>query len=78
MAATYIAAAIYVPIMDYWTQSTLGVVLLPNTSWAILTFAVTPLGCIMSILVNVIVSSRVTDIRAAQQIGGIVVLPLVW
>lgn len=78
MAATYIAAAIYVPIMDYWTNSTLGIYLLPNPSWAILTFAVTPLGCIMSILANVIVSSRVSDIRAAQQIGGIVVLPLVF
>jgi len=78
MAATYIAAAIYVPIMDYWTNATLGIYLLPNPSWAILTFAVTPLGCIMSILANVIVSSRVSDIRAAQQIGGIVVLPLVF
>jgi ABC-2 type transport system permease protein len=67
-----------VPIMDYWTNATLGIYLLPNPSWAILTFAVTPLGCIMSILANVIVSSRVSDIRAAQQLGGIVVLPLIF
>jgi ABC-type Na+ efflux pump permease subunit len=78
IAATYIASAIYVPIIDYWTNSTLGIYLLPNSSWAILTFAVTPLGCIMSILANVIVSSRVSDIRAAQQIGGLVVLPLIF
>jgi hypothetical protein len=32
----------------------------------------------MSVEANVIVSSRVNDIRAAQQIGGLVVLPLIF
>jgi len=36
-----------------------------------------PSFALLSILANVIVSSRVTDVRAAQQIGGIVVLPVV-
>ncbi len=78
MAVTYAAAAIFVPIVDVWSYNLIGLYLLPNAYWAILTFAITPLGCIMSVLVNVIVSSRVTDIRAAQQLGGIVVLPLIF
>jgi ABC-type Na+ efflux pump permease subunit len=77
MIVTYIAAAIYVPIMDVWSTSLIGYALIPNAYWAILTFVITPLGCIMSVLANVIVSSKVTDIRAAQQLGGIVVLPLI-
>jgi ABC-2 type transport system permease protein len=77
MVVTYIAVAIYVPIIDVWSTSLIGYALLPNAYWAILTFAITPLGCIMSVLANVIVSSRVTDIRAAQQLGGLVVLPLI-
>lgn len=78
MIVTYVAAAIYVPIIDYWSTSLIGVALIPNTYWALLTFAITPLGCILSVLANVIVSSRVTDIRAAQQLGGLVVLPLIF
>ncbi len=78
MVVTYIAAAIYVPIIDIWSTSLIGVALIPNPYWALLTFAITPLGCIMSVLANVIVSSKVTDIRAAQQLGGIVVLPLIF
>ncbi len=77
MAVTYIATAIFVPIIDIWSYNTIGVYLFPSVYWAILMFAITPLACIMSILANVIVSSRVSDIRAAQQLGGLVVLPLI-
>lgn len=78
MAVTYAAMVIFIPIMDIWSFNTIGVYLFPNVYWAILMFAITPLGCIMSVLANVIVSSRVTDIRAAQQLGGLVVLPLLF
>jgi len=78
MAVTYIAAAIFVSILDFWSYTTLGVLLLPSVYWALLMFVITPLACIMSVLANVIISSRVSDIRAAQQLGGIVVLPLVF
>ncbi len=40
-------------------------------------FVITPLACILSIEGNIIVSSRVNDIRAAQQIGGLIVVPLI-
>jgi hypothetical protein len=73
MAVTYMAAGIFVLLIDVWSYSTLGVLLLPNLYWALLMFVITPLACIMSVLANVIVSSRVADIRAAQQIGGLVV-----
>ncbi len=78
MVVTYIASAIFVPIIDIWSYNTIGIYLFPNLYWAILMFAITPLGCIMSVLANVIVSSRVSDIRAAQQLGGLVVLPLIF
>lgn len=78
MVVTYIASAIFVSIIDVWSFSTLGVLLLPNLYWGLLMFLITPLACIMSVLANVIISSRVNDIRAAQQLGGIVVLPLVF
>jgi hypothetical protein len=39
--------------------------------------AVTPLICILSVEANGITSSRVNDIRATQQIGGLIVLPMI-
>ncbi|MCW4003603.1 MAG: ABC transporter permease subunit [Candidatus Bathyarchaeota archaeon] len=78
MAVTYLAAAIFVPIIDFWSYSTLGIILIPNLYWALMMFVITPLACIMSVEANIIVSSKVSDIRAAQQLGGIVVLPLIF
>lgn len=78
MAVTYIAAAIFVPIIDYWSYTTLGLILLPNLYWALMMFVITPLACIMSVEANIIVSSKVSDIRAAQQLGGLVVMPLIF
>ncbi len=78
MAVTYIGAAIYAPILDFWSYTNLGVLLIPNTYWALVMGAIAPLACIMSVEANIVVSSRVNDIRAAQQIGGLVVLPLIF
>jgi ABC-2 type transport system permease protein len=50
--------------------------LLPTVYWALVTGIVIPLACVLSVEANIIISSRVNDIRAAQQIGGIIILPL--
>ncbi|MCW4009415.1 MAG: ABC transporter permease [Candidatus Bathyarchaeota archaeon] len=76
VGATYIGTAIFVVIVDVWSFTELGVLLMPNPYWAIIIGAVTPLACVLSVEANVIISSRVNDIRAAQQIGGLVILPL--
>lgn len=78
MAVTYLGAAIFAPIMDFWSYTHLGVFLLPNPYWALVMGVISPLACIMSVEANIIISSRVNDIRAAQQLGGLVVLPLVF
>lgn len=39
-------------------------------------FVVAPLVCLLSIAVNVMISSKVNDVRASQQLGSLVVLPL--
>jgi len=72
------AAAISLTIADIWSQAKLGYLLLPNSYWAIAMGVISPLACVLSVEANVIVSSRVNDIRAAQQIGGLVVLPLIF
>ncbi len=78
IAVTYIGAAIFAPLIDIWSYSRLGILLVPNPYWLLIMGVIAPLACIMSVEANIIVSSRVNDIRAAQQIGGLVILPLVF
>jgi ABC-2 type transport system permease protein len=77
MAATYIGAAIFVIIVDIWSYTNLGILLLPSLDWAVTMGIVTPLACVLSVESNIIISSRVNDVRAAQQLGGLVILPLI-
>jgi ABC-2 type transport system permease protein len=77
IAVTYLAATISTPVIAYWSYTNLGVLLIPNPYWALVLFVITPLACILSIEGNIIVSSRVNDIRAAQQVGGLIVVPLI-
>lgn len=76
MGVTYIGAALFVSIMDVWSYTKLGLFLLPNLDLGLILGLIGPLACVLSVEANVIISSRMNDIRAAQQMGTIVVLPL--
>ncbi len=80
MVVTLIGAAISAIIIDVWAITTpqIGTFLIPNSYWLLVIGVIAPLACIMSVEANIIVSSKVNDIRAAQQLGGLVVLPLVF
>ncbi|HUK85406.1 MAG TPA: hypothetical protein VLU95_06060 [Candidatus Acidoferrum sp.] len=77
LAVTYIAAAISATILDVWSITRVGYFLVPDLFWFLAILVLTPLTCLMSVEANVIVSSKVNDIRAAQQLGGLVVLPII-
>ena len=77
MLAAWISFIPFVILVDVITQPVLGYFILPNTMWIIAIFVMSPLIAILSILANVIVSSRVSDVRSAQQIGSLVVLPVI-
>jgi len=77
MAATYVGAAISAALLDVSSYTKIGVFLIPNPYWALAIGVIAPLACVLSVEANVIVSSKVTDIRAAQQLGGLVSLPLI-
>jgi ABC-2 type transport system permease protein len=77
VGATYIGALIFLVTIDNWSAINLGVFLVPNVYWAVVMGIVTPLACVLSVEANVIISSRVNDIRAAQQLGAFVILPII-
>ncbi len=76
IGATYLGALIFVVVIDGWSIINLGTLLLPTVYWALVTGIVIPLAGVLSVETNIIISSRVNDIRAAQQVGGIIILPL--
>jgi ABC-2 type transport system permease protein len=45
--------------------------------WQVAMVTLVPLTCLFSVLLGIVVSSRVGDPRTAQQIGGFVVIPII-
>jgi ABC-2 type transport system permease protein len=77
MLAAWLSFVPFVVIVDLITRPVLGYFILPNLLWILAIFVMSPLIAILSILSNVIVSSRVSDVRSAQQLGSLVVLPVI-
>jgi len=48
-----------------------------SDQWLVAMASLVPLICLFSVLLGIIVSSRVNDARTAQQIGGFVVIPII-
>jgi ABC-type Na+ efflux pump permease subunit len=75
IAALYIGAIIFMIFTDVLTYSNLGYLYYPNWNMGVIMLLLVPLGSILSIEFDIFISSRVNDVRAAQQLGGIVALP---
>jgi ABC-2 type transport system permease protein len=69
-------STIFMLLMDLVTRSRLGYYFFPNLNSDLVFFLMVPLVVLMSVEWNVIVSSRVSDVRIAQQVGGLLLVPL--
>ena len=69
-------ASLFMGLMDWVTWDTMHGPFFPNWSAAIVLFLMVPLAAIMSVEWNVVISSRVSDVRVAQQLGALLVIPL--
>ena len=76
IGATYIGELIFFIVIDGWSMINLGTFLLPTVYWALVTGIVIPLAGVLSVEANIIISSRMNDLRAAQQVGSIIIMPL--
>jgi ABC-2 type transport system permease protein len=68
-------SALFMLLMDLATKDKLGYYYFPDWNSAIVILLLLPLALLMSVQVNVIISSRVTDVRAGQQLGALAILP---
>jgi len=77
MGSTLLAFVLGVVLLDFVLIPRVGYPLLPNLIWILAILLIAPTACLMSVLACVLVSSKVSDVRAAQQLGGFVVMPVV-
>jgi len=64
-------------LIDAVTYGRLGYLYYPNWDMGIILFLLAPLALLLSIELNIITSSRVTDVRAAAQAGSLMFLPFI-
>ncbi len=71
----FIGAVIFTVLMDIFTLPKVGYLYFPNWNFVIIILLDTPLACVMSIEFSVIISSRMNDVRSAQQLAGVIFIP---
>lgn len=76
IGANLIGALIFTVLMDIFTYNTLKYLYYPNWDIILIVFLLAPLTCLLSVGFNILISSRANDVRAAQQLGSLIVLPL--
>lgn len=69
-------ATLFMALIDLVTRDTLGYLYFPNWNEGIILFVMVPIAAMLSVEWNIIISSRVSDVRIAQQVGALFVLPL--
>ncbi len=77
MISTFIGFAIFAALVNALLYQFYTGIIVPDTNWLIGILIIAPLFCILGIMVNVIISSKVNDVRASQQLGSLVVLPII-
>jgi ABC-type Na+ efflux pump permease subunit len=75
--AVWAGSVLYQGLIDGFTRGALGYFYFPNWEMAVILFLLAPLMCLYAVEFSVIVSSRATDARSAQQYGGISFFPLI-
>jgi ABC-2 type transport system permease protein len=76
VGAIYASSVIFMVLTDLVTHNALGYFYFPNWTIGMILLVVVPLSSILSVEWSIIVSSRASDIRAAQMQGALIVLPL--
>ncbi|MFQ5908396.1 MAG: ABC transporter permease subunit [Thermoplasmata archaeon] len=78
MGATWLSGVIFIVLINITLEPSLGFAPLPTPTWILALVLLAPLFAVLSITANVIISSRVSDVRASQQLGALVVLPAIF
>jgi len=75
IAVIYASSVIFMVLSDLFTYKTIGYLFFPNWTMAIILLLAVPLSSILSVELNVNISSRVGDVRTAGQLGTLLLIP---
>jgi ABC-2 type transport system permease protein len=73
---TWASFVIYALLVNGFTAGTFGTPILPNALWAIALLVTGPLLAVLSVYASILVSARLSDVRAAQQVSAVLVVPI--
>ncbi len=76
VAITWISFLIYAVLVNTMTYGIFGHPIVPDLLWLLSITVTAPLFAIMSVYLSIVVSSRMSDIRAAQQVSAVFVIPI--
>jgi ABC-2 type transport system permease protein len=76
IVVTWIAFGIYAIVLRFVVDPLVYAALL-ESKWLLAILVMAPLLTVLAMSVSVIISSRVNDVRAAEQLSGLVVLPII-
>jgi ABC-type Na+ efflux pump permease subunit len=71
----YVSSIIFMVLIDLFTYNAIGYLFFPNWSMVFILLLAVPLSSILSIQLNVIISSRVNDVRTANQLAFLLFIP---
>lgn len=78
IVASYVGAVPFMILVDVFAHGTFHRLFYPNWNIAVILLLLVPLASIYSVGVNVLISSRSSDVRVAQQLGtAIPIVPLI-
>ena len=75
VASMWIGVTVFMTITDIQAHGRLGYWFFPNTTAVLAMLLLVPLVATASAEVSVLVSARSTDVRSAQQVGALIVIP---
>lgn len=76
LGSLYVGSIIFMVLMDEFTRSRLGYYYYPNWYFGVI-LLIMPLVSLLSVELNIIISSRMNDVRTAQQLGTLLILPFI-
>ena len=71
MLSVWCGSIVFMTYLDVISYQQLGYLLYPNWTLGALLLVATPLACLISVEWSVVISARVSDLRGAQQLGGL-------
>ena len=72
---TWLGGTIFMAASDYLLYGSISYYYFPNSNAGLMLFVLAPLAALFGVEIAVIASSRISDVRGANQLGGLVWIP---